>query len=223
MAIDAAGPPARRADEDRSGEPGREAALRLVDAVAARDFNRMVASFAVDATIRYLVPRGPRQITGAPEIAAKFLDWFGDGDPIEVQEILVQPVSDRTSVRYRFLLREEGAWKIVEQQTYLDVDDEGRIRAIDLLCSGFRPADDPAKSGRTHGFDAGQMGCSDGLAPEFRRRIGAIPLGDVLAVTVRDPAAKEDLPALARLMGHKVGSVQNVGDGRLTITVEKTR
>jgi TusA-related sulfurtransferase len=84
-------------------------------------------------------------------------------------------------------------------------------------------ANETAGSTHTHEFDAGQMGCSDGLAPEFRRRVGAIPLGDALVVTVRDPAAKEDLPALARLMGHRVGAVQPRGDGRLTITVEKAR
>jgi len=67
------------------------------------------------------------------------------------------------------------------------------------------------------------MGCADGLAAEFRRRIGAIPVGDVLVVTARDPAAKEDLPPLARLMGHAVHSVGAPGDGRLVITVERGR
>jgi TusA-related sulfurtransferase len=75
----------------------------------------------------------------------------------------------------------------------------------------------------THEFDAGTMGCTDGLAPEFRRRIGAIPVGDVLVVTARDPAAKEDLPPLARMMGHTVRSIEAAGDGRLLITVERGR
>ncbi len=75
----------------------------------------------------------------------------------------------------------------------------------------------------THDFDAGELGCADGLAGEFRRRIGAIPVGDVLVVTARDPAAKEDLPPLARMMGHAVRSVETLGDGRLQITVERRR
>lgn len=74
-----------------------------------------------------------------------------------------------------------------------------------------------------HEFDAGEMSCGDGLASEFRRRIQAIPVGDALAVTARDPAAKEDLPPLARLMGHRVHSIEAPGDGRLVITVERGR
>jgi TusA-related sulfurtransferase len=105
------------------------------------------------------------------------------------------------------------------------MDEHGRIAAIDLLCSGFRPdveADmDPAS--HTHRFDAGTMGCADGLAREFRRRILAIPVGDLLEVETIDPAAKEDLPPLARMMGHAVTSVESPGDGRLLITVERGR
>ncbi|MGA9162236.1 MAG: sulfurtransferase TusA family protein [Actinomycetota bacterium] len=72
-------------------------------------------------------------------------------------------------------------------------------------------------------FDAGTLSCADGLAGEFRRRIEAIPVGDVLVVTARDPAAKEDLPSLARMMGHAVHSIETPGDGRLLITVERKR
>ena len=75
----------------------------------------------------------------------------------------------------------------------------------------------------THRFDAGTMGCADGLAREFRRRILAIPLGDILEVETTDPAAKEDLPPLARMMGHTVRSTESTGDGRLLIEVERGR
>jgi TusA-related sulfurtransferase len=113
----------------------------------------------------------------------------------------------------------------VEQQTYMDVDEEGQIAGIDLLCSGFRPTTGPGEeeSMAEHRFDAGTMGCADGLAQEFRRRILAIPLGDVLVVETSDPAAKEDLPPLARLMGHTVHSVEPSGNGRLLVRVERGR
>ena len=75
----------------------------------------------------------------------------------------------------------------------------------------------------THRFDAGTLSCADGLAQEFRRRILAIPQGDVLVVETVDPAAKEDLPPLARMMGHKVRSVEPSDGGRLLITVERGR
>ncbi len=225
MTIEAAGLPAIRPVGDAGRDSAHDAAERLVGAIAARDYTRLFGVVAHDARLRYMIPSGPGQVAGAADVAAKYFEWFGDVDALEVQEVLVQRVSDRTSARYRFLLREGGAWEVVEQQAYLDVDADGRIAAIDLLCSGFRPTDAPGGAGSTgtHEFDAGTMSCADGLAPEFRRRIWAIPVGDVLAVTAQDPAAKEDLPPLARLMGHTVRSIKASGDGRLVITVERGR
>ena len=75
----------------------------------------------------------------------------------------------------------------------------------------------------THRFDAGSLSCADGLAREFRRQILGIPRGDVLVVTAHDPAAKADLPPLARMMGHEVRSIETPGDGRLLMTVERGR
>ena len=67
------------------------------------------------------------------------------------------------------------------------------------------------------------MGCADGLAQEFRRRLAGVSVGDSLAVVVSDPAAKEDLPSLARMLGQAVTSTEAHDDGRLTIKVEKRR
>lgn len=202
-----------------------DAAERLVEAIAARAFEAIAGVLAPDAHFRYLAPPGPGDIVGAAAVAAKFVQWFGDADGFTVQGVRVEPLADRISARYRFLLRDHEGWEVIEQQLYLDVDDDGRVAAIDLLCSGFQPTGRPEalRSSSTHTFDAGTRGCTDGLASEFRRRIGAIPVGDVLVVTARDPAAKEDLPPLARLMGHAVHSVEALGDGRLVITVERGR
>lgn len=213
------------ADVAGAQEHRLDAAKRLVEAIAARAFEAIAGALAAEARFRYLVPPGPGDIVGAAAVAAKFLQWFGDADVLTVQSVRVEPLADRISARYRFLLRGHEGWEVIEQQLYLDVDDDGRIAAIDLLCSGFRPTGGPEalRSSSTHAFDAGTMGCADGLASEFRRRIGAIPIGDVLVVTARDPAAKEDLPPLARLMGHTVRSVEAPGDGRLVMTVERGR
>jgi len=226
MAIEATRLPVIRLVGDADGrDPARDAAERLVGAIAARDYTRLFGVLAHDARLRYMIPSGPGQVTGAADVAARYFEWFGDVVELDVQEVLVQRVSDRTSVRYQFLFRKDRDWKVVEQQAYLDVDADGRVSAIDLLCSGFRPAEGRTGTSATgtHEFDAGTMSCGDGLASEFRRRIGAIPVGDVLTVTARDPAAKEDLPPLARLMGHTVRSVEAPDDGRLVITVEKGR
>ncbi|TMK18380.1 MAG: sulfurtransferase TusA family protein [Actinobacteria bacterium] len=200
-------------------------ARRFVEAVMSNDRDAAIATLAPAVRFRHLLPRGPREIWGADETVDVFLGWFGDARELEVQSLLVEPIADRTSVRYRVRLHENGGWEVVQQQQFLDMDEAGRIAAIDLLCSGFRPdvsADAITGSG-THRFDAGTMGCADGLAREFRRRILAIPLGDILEVETTDPAAKEDLPPLARMMGHTVRSTESTGDGRLLIEVERGR
>jgi TusA-related sulfurtransferase len=74
-----------------------------------------------------------------------------------------------------------------------------------------------------HAFDAGDLSCATGLAAEFRRQITRIPVGDELLVTTGDPSAKEDLPPLARMMGHTVRSIESSRDGSLVIDVERGR
>ncbi len=75
----------------------------------------------------------------------------------------------------------------------------------------------------THKFDAGTLSCADGLARDSAAGSSQSLQGDVLVVTARDPAAKEDLPPLARMMGHEVRSIETPGDGRLLMRVERGR
>lgn len=203
----------------------RETAEHYVAAIAARDHDGIAGSLSPGAHMRYLIPPGPAELTGAEEVAATFLRWFGGAELIEVQDVRVESLADRTSARYRIRLREQGVWRLAEQQQYLDLDEEGRIESIDLLCSGFRSVGDAEAAGRsgTHQFDAGTRGCADGLAQEFRKRIEGIPIGDVLEVQTTDPAAKEEIAPLARMMGHTVRSVEPSDNGRLLITVERGR
>jgi len=215
----------RSAESPGHEEAARTAAERFVQAIADRDPEAILTALAPEARLRYLIPSGPDEIDGAARVTARFLGWFDDAEVLQVRSVHVEPLADRTSAGHRFLLRGKDGWEVVEQQMYLDVDDQGRITAIDLLCSGFRPGPDPepGRSTSTHGFDAGTLSCADGLAQEFRRRILAVPLGDLLVVQTSDPAAKEDLPPLARMMGHTVRSIEPSGNGRLLITVERGR
>ena len=73
-----------------------------------------------------------------------------------------------------------------------------------------------------HTRDAGDLGCGDGLAAWFRTQIRETPVGDTLHAIVRDPGAREELPALTRLMGHNLKSIEAREDG-FVITVEKTK
>jgi TusA-related sulfurtransferase len=58
---------------------------------------------------------------------------------------------------------------------------------------------------------------------EFRRTMQNIEVGDVIEFWMRDPSAKEDLPPLARMMGHRVLAEEERGDGVLSVIVERAK
>ena len=72
-------------------------------------------------------------------------------------------------------------------------------------------------------YNAGDAGCGDGLHMEFRRQVQGIEVGQLLEFVVRDPSAKEDLPPLARMMGHRIRTLQEREDGTLSLVVERAR
>jgi TusA-related sulfurtransferase len=74
----------------------------------------------------------------------------------------------------------------------------------------------------THDFDAGALGCGTGLAGEVRRHIADVRVGERLRVIARDPSAREEVPALVRLLGHHVITVEVDGDTAIII-VERSK
>jgi TusA-related sulfurtransferase len=202
----------------------RDVATVFLNALTARDFSTARSVLADDLTMRMLVPPGFMTDEGGDAAIGWFSSWFTDADPFHVEAASADEVEGRAAVVNRLRLRKPNGWYLIEQHLMLDFDADGRIAAIDLLCSGFRTiaADEPeSKSERVHHYNAGDLGCGDGLAGQFRQQIQRIPIGHVLEVSTRDPAAKEDLPSLARLMGHLVVSIDASGDGRTLITVER--
>ena len=167
-----------------------------MEALAARDSKRLRAALHPDAHLRALVPSGFKESIGSDAVAARLESWFAEAESLTVVSKKMSHVSDRLRVQYRFDEHyPDGDSELIEQDAYCGVR-EGRIDSIDLLCSGFQP--DPASGERSaHVFDAGAMGCADGLAQEFRRRLNDVPVGDSIQVVVRDPAAQEDRPATA--------------------------
>lgn len=186
---------------------------RFVDAATAGDDDAIRAVLAPDVRLRALLPGGAVERHGVEAAVAEVCEWFGGA--VDVIERATEAVGDRLRVSYRL---RRGA-DVMEQHGFLDVAD-GVVETLDLVCSGWRP-ESQQQAPTVHRFDAGEMGCTDGLAQEFKRRIRAIPVGDVLEVVARDPSAKADLPPLARMMGHTVLSVDTPGDGRLVFTVER--
>lgn len=215
---------APRCDVDRGGPTPETQALgeAFVAALVLRDFGGLRAFLADDVRLRLLVPKGPQEETGAAAVAERLRAWFADADPVQLVFWGSEVVADRLAVGYRFRLRKPEGWRLVEQRLVADVDQAGRLSAIDLLCTGFRPLPEPTGSA-ARVLDADDLGCADGLAGEFRRAIDAVPVGEVLLVSARDPAAKEDLLPLARMLGHVVQSIEPGKDGRVLIAVERGR
>jgi TusA-related sulfurtransferase len=198
----------------------------LVDALARLDHGAAARGMVPTVRLRALLPGGPTEAQGPDAVATRMAGWFAGVDEVDALESSARPAGGRWVVTLRLRVRPHrsaatGGWAVVEQHAFVDAGDDG-VELIDLLCSGFRAEPEPSAP-RVHHFDAGQLGCADGLAAEFRRRIREIPVGDVLEVVARDPAAREDLPSLARLMGHAVLSVEAPEEGCLVFTMERAR
>ena len=194
----------------------------FLEALAGRDFERLAAIFAKNARARLLLPRGLEEYTGRDAIVRRIESWFGAASEFDLEGSSEDAIGPLKRLTYRFsLVRDASTREVIEQVVFLGVSAEG-IESIDLVCSGFHRATRVSENA-THVFDAGAMGCADGLAEEFRRQLGEVRVGESIKVVVRDPAAKEDLPALARMLGQSVKSIEAHEDGRLDINVERVR
>ena len=195
---------------------------QFVELLAARDFDGITSKLAPDALARFLLPHGLEEYAGRQAVVRRMKDWFGPASKLDLVDASENPIGSRRRMTWRFDVVRDGRAEVIEQVVFVDETPDG-IRQIDLLCSGFLPQQAEAVSCDARIFDAGSMGCADGLAEEFRNRLTEVPVGGHLAVVVRDPAAKEDLPSLARMLGQRITSSEATADGRLIITVEKKK
>ncbi len=190
----------------------------FLSALTSRDFERFAACLTPSAQARFFLPRGPEVRSGRDEIAQRFEGWFAPVMAFEVLDSSCEPIGNRHRLTWRFLVSRDGKPpEVIEQLAFVDATAEG-ITGIDMLCSGFLRVEEQTTS---NVFDARSMGCADGLAQEFRNRLAPLSVGDSLTVIVSDPAAKEDLPSLVRMMGQSVTSCEIQRDDRMAITVEK--
>ena len=195
---------------------------RFLKLLAARDFEGLATTLASDVNARFLLPHGLEEYAGRDAIVGRIKSWFESASVFDLTSSSEEMVGPRQRLTWRFsVVRNGNSRELVEQLAYLNLG-PGGIERIDLLCSGFQ-IDAAVAKGATQVFEAGAMGCADGLAQEFRRRLTKVPVGGLLEVVVSDPSAKEDLPSLARLLGQRVTSTEAHDDGRLTITVERQK
>src|SRR6185503_18791598 len=115
------------------------AASGLPGALVTGDFHRLTTMFVADVHMRALIPPGPVELSGAAAAAAKFASWFGGSKRLELVRTGSDEVGDRLHIFYRLRVkRSDDPTSIVEQHLFCSLD-EGRITALDLVCSGFRP------------------------------------------------------------------------------------
>ncbi|MGH2632160.1 MAG: sulfurtransferase TusA family protein [Tepidiformaceae bacterium] len=191
-----------------------------IDSLQRHDHGRLSSVVAPAVELRALLPRGAEEWHGVEASLTRIWQWFDAWD-LSLLDHAVDDVGGRWSVRFRFDARQGDDHRVIEQTLFCTIGD-GKIETIDLLCSGFRPVVAVVTPGR-YRFDAGDLGCADGLAAEFRRQLQAVPVGSVLEVVTHDPAAREDLPPLARMTGNTVLEVRNLEDGGTVVVVERNR
>ena len=112
------------------------AAAHLLDALSRRDFAAFAGCLSPTVRFRALVPKGPFELTGSAEVAAKFDQWFGGDDAFEVVDASIGSIGTRTYLRWRVrMTASDGAARIAEQHVFASGASE--LDALDLLCSGF--------------------------------------------------------------------------------------
>ena len=194
---------------------------RMITSLSERDARKLASCFHPDIHFRALVPSGLRECRGSLNAVALMQSWFEEAERLQLLRKEVYSISNRLSVSYRFReLYSDGETEMIEQHAYCDLRN-GVIESISIVCSGHLPEGTIEQS--HHRYDAGDLGCGSGLPQEFRQQVSAIPIGHTIDILTRDPSAKEDLPSLARLLGHQVLSVQSSPEGVIIITVLRRR
>ena len=127
---------------------------RLVAALVDRDFRHLARVLTDGVCMRALIPPGLVEVSGAEAAAAKFSSWFGDAEELDLMRSGSDTVADRLHVFYQLRVKKPGdVSKIVEQHLLCTYDD-GRVIALDLVCSGLRPDE----AGRPNLDEARQRG-----------------------------------------------------------------
>jgi hypothetical protein len=112
----------------------------FVEAIAARDHDRLAALLADDVDFRGLTPGRSWEASSPAEVVGVVLGhWFGESDHVEAVQRLEEadPVEDTYRVGYRLVVTNPDGPHLVEQQMYYRTHD-GRIDFARVVCSGYR-------------------------------------------------------------------------------------
>ena len=113
-------------------------ASAYVNALGARDYETVRDLLAPQVRLRDLSPPGFTELTGVEEAMAYFGGFLDSFDEVALVEMDVYDVGTVTYARARIRFARSGSpERVLEQHHFLTVD-EGRIVAIDELCSGLQ-------------------------------------------------------------------------------------
>jgi hypothetical protein len=136
--------PSSSATDDTAHSPGPETDPPLgrafVEALGAKDFERLTTLLDPEIDFRGLTPRRAWEATGSNAVVEGILRrWFEDSDEIkQVLAVETDSFADRERVGYRLRIHNPDGQFVAEQQAYYTARD-GRITWMRVLCSGFRP------------------------------------------------------------------------------------
>ncbi|HEY7658998.1 MAG TPA: hypothetical protein VIC58_00200 [Actinomycetota bacterium] len=119
-------------------------ARTFVRSVAAKDRDALTSVLDGEIDFRGLTPSFEWRARTPDEVAEiVFGSWFEPHDHVqEVLDVGTKTIADRHHVRYVFRVESQGELYLVEQQGYFDAPD-GRITRMSVMCSGFRPWEEP--------------------------------------------------------------------------------
>ncbi|GEM35342.1 hypothetical protein NN3_63490 [Nocardia neocaledoniensis NBRC 108232] len=118
-------------------------AERFLDALTHRDFPAMTACLAPEVRLRGLIPPGPFDAVGPGAVIDRFHGWFGGLDTFAVLDSGRDRRGGKLAAHWLVRMCPEhglGPARIAEQRVFLTADDD-LITGIDLLCSGWQPAE----------------------------------------------------------------------------------
>ncbi len=116
---------------------------RFARAIAAKDAPALLGLLAPTIDFRAMTPSRFWEADSPAQLVDDVIlgKWFEPTDRIEsIEGIENGEVADRERVRYCFRVTNGDGAFLVEQQAYLNVEDEG-ITWLRIMCSGYRPID----------------------------------------------------------------------------------
>jgi ketosteroid isomerase-like protein len=114
-----------------------EIARAYLDALVARDYERLESVLADDFRLRDLSPPGFTEVSGSGAALSGLAELLDVFDTVRLVESDVYDIGPVTYVRARVsFVHPEAGPRMLEQHHLLTIADQ-RIRAIDELCTGF--------------------------------------------------------------------------------------